>query len=92
MNYDDCKEVPTDLIVCDLTTKEIVTIKENEFDSSKYSTNLDNCKETPETPVTPTTPTELPQTGAGSGVLTIAGLATLALVLGYAVTGRRTLG
>lgn len=92
MNYDDCKEVPTDLIVCDLTTKEIVTIKENEFDSSKYSTNLDDCKKTPETPVTPTTPTELPQTGAGSGVLTIAGLATLALVLGYAVTGRRTLG
>ncbi len=37
-------------------------------------------------------PTELPQTGSANGVLTIAGLGTLALALGYAVTARRTLG
>lgn len=37
-------------------------------------------------------PTELPQTGSANGVLTIAGLSTLALALGYAVTARRTLG
>lgn len=43
-------------------------------------------------PTTPVTPTELPQTGSSDGVLTMAGLATLALVLGYAVTARRTLG
>lgn len=133
-NLDDCKEKPTQIIVCDLTTKEIVTINEDEFDSNKYSKNLEDCKtpeeycpipgkehlpadsaeckedekcpipgkehlpaysaecETPVTPVTPTTPTELPQTGSTDGVLTIAGLATLALVLGYAVTARRTLG
>ena len=111
-NLDDCKEVPTDIIVCDLTTKQVVTIKESEFDSSKYSKNLDDCKETPVTPeeycpipgkehmpknspdcaTTPVTPTELPQTGSNDGILTIAGLATLALALGYAVTARRTIG
>ena len=85
-NLDDCKEVPTDIIVCDLTTKQVVTIKESEFDSNKYSKNLDDCKETP------VTPTELPQTGSNDGILTIAGLATLALALGYAVTARRTIG
>lgn len=108
-NLDDCKEVPTDIIVCDLTTKQVVTIKESEFDSSKYSKNLDDCKETPVTPEeycpipgkehmpknSPdciVTPTELPQTGSNDGILTIAGLATLALALGYAVTARRTIG
>lgn len=132
-NLDDCKEVPSDIVVCELATKKIVTIKESEFDANKYSKNLDDCKEqqiivceiatktivtinesafdsskyskdtsvcqttpvtpvTPVTPTTPTMPTELPQTGSNDGVLTIAGLATLALVLGYAVTARRTLG
>ena len=108
-DLNDCKEVPSDIIVCDLTTKEVVTIKESEFDSSKYSKDLKDCaeapkencpipgkehmpKDSPDCKVTPVTPTELPQTGSNDGVLTIAGLATLALVLGYAVTARRTIG
>lgn len=44
---------PTQLIkVCELATKNIVTIAENEFDASKYSKNLDDCK----TPCTAQTP------------------------------------
>jgi len=49
----DCKaqvkfktpEPPKEIKVCELATKKIVTIKESDFDSSKYSKNLDDCKE-----------------------------------------------
>lgn len=133
-DLNDCKETPTpgNIIVCELSSKTIVTIREDQFDASKYSKDLNDCKKpitvcdtttgkvvtidekdfdnkryskdmskctpapvTPTTPVTPATPampTELPKTGSSDGVLTIAGLATLALLLGYAVTARRTLG
>ncbi len=33
--------------VCELATKKIVTIDEKDFNSSKYSKNLDDCKEKP---------------------------------------------
>lgn len=125
-DLNDCK-APGEIIVCDLTTKEVITIKEDQFDASKHSKDLNDCKapeehcpipgkenlpkdsadcketcpvpgkehmpkDSPECKETPVTPTELPQTGAGDGILTIAGLATFALIAGYAVTGRRTLG
>lgn len=35
---------PKDIQVCDLTTKQIVTIKEDQFDQNKHSKNLDDCK------------------------------------------------
>ena len=35
-----------DVKVCDLTSKKIVTIKENEYDSKKHSKDLEDCKET----------------------------------------------
>lgn len=35
---------PKDIQVCDLTTKQIVTIKEDQFDAKKHSKNLDDCK------------------------------------------------
>ena len=89
-NLEDCAE--KQIIVCDMTTKTIVTINENEFDSNKYTKDTSVCQVTPVTPTTPATPAELPMTGSTDGPLTIAGLATLALVLGYAVTARRTLG
>lgn len=89
-NLEDCKE--KQIIVCDTTTKTIVTINESDFDVSKHSKDTSVCETTPVTPTTPTTPSELPQTGAEDGALTIAGLATFALLLGYAVTARRTLG
>lgn len=37
--------LPKDITVCELATKKIVTIKEADFDASKYSKNLDDCKE-----------------------------------------------
>jgi len=39
------KELPKEITVCELATKKIVTIKESDFDSSKYSKNLADCKE-----------------------------------------------
>jgi len=48
---DDCDDAtvtvnpPVALIkVCDLASKTIISIKETEFDASKYSKNLDDCK------------------------------------------------
>ena len=41
-----CVEQPKDILVCDLASKKIVTIKENTFDASKHSKNLDDCKPT----------------------------------------------
>lgn len=38
---------PKKIEVCELATKKIVTINESDFDSSKYSKNLADCKETP---------------------------------------------
>lgn len=40
----NCVVPPKDITVCRLSDKTIVTIKENEFDSTKYSKNLDDCK------------------------------------------------
>ena len=39
------EELPKDIKVCELATKKIITIKESDFDSSKHSKNLDDCKE-----------------------------------------------
>lgn len=51
---DNCKkhfEVPTPppakIEVCDLTTKQIITINESDFDASKHSKDLKDCAETP---------------------------------------------
>jgi uncharacterized repeat protein (TIGR01451 family)/LPXTG-motif cell wall-anchored protein len=41
----DCTVPPKDIKVCELATKKIITIKENAFDASKHSKNLDDCKE-----------------------------------------------
>ncbi len=41
----EVKKEDKDIKVCELATKKIVTIKESQFDSSKYSKNLDDCKE-----------------------------------------------
>lgn len=38
-------ELPKDIKVCELSTKQIITIKESEFDASKHSKNLTDCKE-----------------------------------------------
>ena len=92
---DGCKgtfEVPKnpgEITVCELATKQIVTIKEDQFNPSKYSKNLDDCKETP---VTPVTPPELPQTGAGDGIVAIVGLGAMIASVVYYIASRRALG
>ncbi len=39
-----CEEAPKNIKVCELATKQVITIKENEFDSAKHSKNLNDCK------------------------------------------------
>ena len=39
-----CVEKPKEIQVCELATKKIVTIKEADFNSSKHSKNLNDCK------------------------------------------------
>ena len=41
----DKKCEPKKITVCELATKKIVTINESEFNTDKYSKNLDDCKE-----------------------------------------------
>lgn len=36
---------PKEIQVCDLDTKQVVTINEDQFDSSRHSKNLDECKQ-----------------------------------------------
>lgn len=67
--------------VCDLSTKQIVSINESDFDSSKYSKNLADCEEV--------TPSELPQTGISTGAMAFAGLGLITAGLGYAATSSR---
>lgn len=85
-----CQTTPGNISVCDLTTKQIVTIKESDFNSSKYTKDLSQCTTVvpPKTPVTPAAVTELPQTGI-SGSMAFAGLGLLTAGLGYAVSSSR---
>lgn len=46
------KDLPKEITVCELATNKIVTIKESEFDSSKYSKNLKDCEKPPVVPET----------------------------------------
>lgn len=41
----NCPEEPKNIKVCELATKKIITIREDQFDASKHSKNLDDCKE-----------------------------------------------
>lgn len=95
---DACKasfEVPAqpgNITVCELSTKKIVTIKENQFDAAKYSKDLSKCADTPVPPVTPpTTPPELPHTGMTENIVAITGLGALIASIAYYVASRRAL-
>lgn len=78
---------PGDISVCELATKKIITIKESDFDSSKHSTDLSKCQETP-----PVTPPELPHTGIGETLTAVIGLGALIASTGYYIASRRALG
>lgn len=79
-----CEEQqPNDIQVCDLATKKVITIREDQYDAAKHSKNLADCA------ATPVTPTELPHTGASAGgvVAIVASLLTAAAA--YVVTSRK---
>ena len=40
----DCAPEPKPIKVCDLNSKQIITIDEKDFDAAKHSKNLDDCK------------------------------------------------
>jgi uncharacterized repeat protein (TIGR01451 family)/LPXTG-motif cell wall-anchored protein len=84
---------PGKITVCELATKKIITIKESEFDTAKYTKDLSKCADTPVTPpVTPPTPPELPQTGVGENIVAVLGLGALIASVGYYIASRRALG
>ncbi len=41
----DCPQPPKNIKVCELATKKIITIREDQFNSSKHSKNLKDCDE-----------------------------------------------
>ncbi|MES2876737.1 MAG: hypothetical protein V4678_04700 [Patescibacteria group bacterium] len=41
----NCEPVVKNIEVCELATKKIITIREDQFDASKHSTNPNDCKE-----------------------------------------------
>lgn len=87
-----CQPVtPGNINVCEISTKKIVSIKESEFNSSKYTKDLSQCDTIvpPTTPETPETVSELPQTGISTSAMAFAGLGLLTVGLGYALTSSR---
>ena len=80
-------EVPI-IKVCDLGSKTIISIREDDFDATKHSTNLEDCKEVPTKPV-PEAPTELPTTGIGDTLVNLVALGTLVgTTIAYALSRR----
>lgn len=77
------------ITVCDLDSKEIITIKERDFDASKHSTDLSLCEETPEVPPTEETPPALPETGPAEAISQLIGLASLVGASAYYIISRR---
>ncbi len=74
----DCPETPVTINVCELATKKIVTIKESDYDSKKYTKDLALCSETPTPPTTPPViGTSIPNTGAEGLAALTAGVSGL---------------
>ena len=73
---------PGKITVCELKTDKIITINEADFDSSKHSKDLDDCKELPP---------ELPKTGPAEDIVAILRLGALIASIAYYVASRRAL-
>lgn len=78
---------PAKIKVCELATKKIVTIKESQFDSSKYTKDLSKCQKTPVTPTTPVS--TLPETGAGEMLGIVAATIVASTIAARVFLGRR---
>lgn len=72
--------------VCELATSKIITIDKSAFDSSKYSTDMNDCVSTP-----PVTPPELPHTGIGDVLGGTVSLGTVSGASLYYLSSRRQL-
>lgn len=83
------KTCKNSMLVCELATKNVVTIDESQFDGNKYSKDLTECTVPPTTP--PTTPPELPKTGMGENIVAIVGLGAVIASIGYYIASRRAL-
>lgn len=84
----ECKEQPkeTPMSVCEIKSRQIVTINKSQFDTRLHSTNAADCDK----PATPSAPvTELPQTGLGDTIATVLGLGAITTAAGYYVASRR---
>ena len=84
MSKCDAKQIQ----VCELKTKQIVTIKEAEFNNTKHSKNLSDCQAKPVTPVEPGKPNELPKTGFDT-LASLIGLTSLVASIGYYANSRK---
>lgn len=73
---------PGKISVCELKTKKIITIDEDQFDSKKHSKNSADCQ---------TTPPELPRTGAAENIVAFVGLGSIIAAIAYYVASRRAL-
>ena len=82
LNCEPTTETPKEIKVCDLKTRNVVTIKESDFDSAKHTKDLSKCN------VTVTPPAELTKTGPASTVAMFAAVAAVATVA-YNVVLRR---
>ncbi len=71
---------PGKITVCEIATKKTVTINEADFNSSKYTKDLNVC-----------TPPELPHTGPTENIVAVIGLGTLIASIAYYVASRRAL-
>ncbi len=96
---------PGNIIVCDLSSNTVITIKESEFDSSKHTKDLSKCQSAPEmctipgkehlpvnSPECVAAPEELPTTGMEDSLGTLVGLLAIVTSAGYYLVSRRGLG
>lgn len=69
---------PGQITVCEIATKKLVTIKESDFNSAKYTKDLSQCQ-------------SLPQTGTTENIVAVIGLGAVVAAAAYYVASRRAL-
>jgi uncharacterized repeat protein (TIGR01451 family) len=85
--------LPSNITVCELATKTLVTINEKDFNTDKHSKDLSKCASTPVVPpvTPPVTPPELPHTGMTENIVAIVGLGAIVASVAYYIASRRAL-
>ena len=82
--------------VCELDTKKVVTINEDQFNAKEHSKDMSDCEAAPVTPEEPKQPeqpeeipAELPRTGLAQSLITMLGLGALTAGSAYYIKSRR---